>query len=123
MKNIIKKKFDPIGRARRDKRFVEFSRDANMRVNFGLEVYSRRRELGLSQQALAKKIKSTQKVISHIENAEVDIQSSTINKLNGVLNFGAESWSRIYGFSLAGFKIFVSHASASDTSNTRGSVA
>ena len=97
---IINKNIDPIAEAKKHKRFQEFSRDAEVRINLGAEVYNRRKDLGLSQQELAKKIHSTQKVISNIELANVDVQLSTINRLNGVLKFTAESWAKIFGFAL-----------------------
>ena len=67
MKNINKKSPDPIAEARKSKKFAQYSRDSEMRINFGVEVYNCRKELKLSQQALAKKINSSQKVISNIE--------------------------------------------------------
>lgn len=112
-----KKRKDPIAdaifEAKKSNRFDEFSRDSKMRLNFGIEVYNKRKELGLSQEKLAKAIFSTQKVISKIENGSVDIQSSTINKINGVLKFSAQQWSRIYDFKLSESKISVARESAS----------
>ncbi len=110
MKTITnEKRRDPIAdaifEAKKSNRFDEFSRDSKMRLNFGIEVYNKRKELGLSQEKLAKAIFSTQKVISKIENGSVDIQSSTINKINGVLKFSPQQWSRIYDFKLPGDKI------------------
>lgn len=118
MKTITnKKKRDPIAdaifEAKKSNRFDEFSRDSKMRLNFGIEVYNRRKELGLSQEKLAKAIFSTQKVISKIENGSVDIQSSTINKINGVLKFSAQQWSRIYDFKLLESRISVTGRPAS----------
>lgn len=108
MKTIINKKSrDPIAEARKNKKFNEFSRDSKMRINFGIEVYNRRKELGLSQQKLAKKINSTQKVISNIENGSVDFQSSTINRINGVLKFSAQQWAKIFDFQLANVGIIL----------------
>lgn len=114
MKYTINKKIsDPIAEMRKNKEFSEFSSDSKMRLNFGIEVYNKRKELGLSQQKFAKKIKSTQKVISNIENGAVDLQSSTINKVNTVLKLTAESWSRIYGFQLPTCKIIAMESLAS----------
>lgn len=114
---INKKKSDPIAdailEAKKSNRFDEFSRDSKMRLNFGIEVYNKRKELGLSQEKLAKAILSTQKVISKIENGSVDIQSSTINKINGVLKFSPQQWSRIYDFKLPKSKISVIRRPAS----------
>jgi predicted transcriptional regulator len=111
MKIIINKKSrDPIAEARKNKKFDEFSRDSKMRINLGIEVYNRRKELGLSQQKLAKIINSTQKVISNIENGSVDFQSSTINRINGVLKFSAQQWAEIFDFTLPGCKIFIQNS-------------
>lgn len=121
MKTIINKKSrDPIAEARKNKKFDEFSRDSKMRINFGIEVYNRRKELGLSQQKLAKTINSTQKVISNIENGSVDFQSSTINRINGVLKFSAQQWAKIFDFTLPGFNIPFFQSSAA--SNSKSSI-
>ena len=100
MKTTNNKDHDVLAEVKKSNNYPMLAKDADMRIYFGIEVYSRRKELGWSQQALAKKINSTQKVISNIENGDVDIQSSTINRLNYVLQFSAESWSRIFGFAL-----------------------
>ena len=114
MKNT-NKKISPLAALKRQPRYLEFVRDSQMRLNFGLEVYRRRQELGLSQQALAKKIFSSQKVISNIERGDVDLKSSTINRLNGVLNFSAIHWARIFNFSLPPLKMIISQPSAADS--------
>lgn len=106
---LINKKInrDPIAEAKKNRNFNEYSQDSKMRLNFGIEVYNRRKELKLSQQKLANKIESSQKVISNIENGSVDMQSSTINRLNTVLKFSPQSWARIYDFQIPECKIFL----------------
>ena len=116
MKSTSKEKImDPIAEAKKNKRFNEYSLDSKMRLNFGIEVYNRRKGLGWSQQKLANKIKSFQKVISNIENGAVDIQSSTINRLNAVLKFSPQSWSKIYDFEISECKMFFIKSSAENT--------
>ena len=97
MKN---KNNDAIKEARKSPYFKDFYREAEERIKLGQEIYKRRKDLGISQQELAKLTKTTQKMISNIESANVDIRFSTLSKIKKVLKFKADNWSRIYSFSL-----------------------
>ena len=99
---MIKKRqnIDAILEARKYPQFKDFYREAEERIRLGQEIYKRRKDLGISQQELAKLTKTTQKMISHIESANVDIRFSTLSKIKKVLKFKADNWSRIYSFSL-----------------------
>lgn len=106
MKNISKKKsIDVLAEFRKSPRYPDLMRDAEWKIRFAVEVYNARTEQGLSQQVLAKKIGSTQKVVSNIENADVDMRVSMINRLAHALGFNALHWSRIYKFELSPKKI------------------
>jgi predicted transcriptional regulator len=102
MKNTNNKKSqrDPMAEARKNKNFSKHSKEARERINLGVEIYSTRIALNISQQELAKMTKTTQKMISNIESANVDVRFSTLNKIKKALNFKAENWARIYSFSL-----------------------
>jgi len=56
--------------------------------------------LGLSQQDLAKAANTTQKVISKIENADVNVGFKLLNKIACSLQFNCKHWSRIHNFAL-----------------------
>ncbi len=107
MKNINNKKIqkDPMAEARKSKNFDKYSKEAKERINLGLEVYNTRIALGISQQELAKMTKTTQKMISNIESANVDVRFSTLNKIKKALNFQVDNWARIYSFSIAEKKL------------------
>ncbi len=101
MKSINDKKqnIDSIKKARELPAFKEFYKEAEERIRLGQEIYKRRIDLGISQQELANMTNTTQKMISNIESANVDIRFSTLSKLKKALNFQADNWSRIYRFS------------------------
>jgi transcriptional regulator with XRE-family HTH domain len=101
MKNINKPKLtlDPMAVARKNPKFLAYAREAAARIKLGAEIYSTRMAQNISQQELARITKTTQKMISNIENGGVDVRFSTLNKIKEALNFQAENWSKIYGFS------------------------
>ena len=75
MKNINNKKFkqDAMARARKNPLFKKYSQEARARILLAVEIYNARIEKGLSQQKLAKNIKTTQKEISKIENGQINV--------------------------------------------------
>lgn len=107
MKNINNKKIqkDSMAEARKSKNFDKYSKEARERINLGVEIYNARVALNISQQELAKTTRTTQKMISNIESANVDVRFSTLNKIKKALNFKAENWARIYNFSLEEKKV------------------
>ncbi len=108
MKNIIKKNkrsVDAIAEARKLKRFQELSKDVDLRLRLAVEIYKEREKLGFSQQDLAKKINSTQKVISNLENGDVNVGIDLVSRIANALNFTADNWSKIYNFTITGVKI------------------
>jgi predicted transcriptional regulator len=107
MKNISNKKknINLIIEAKKGPYFEQFSKEAKERISLGVEIYNARIALGISQQKLAKMTKTTQKMISNIESANIDIRFSTLNKLKKALNFKADNWARIYRFSIENKKV------------------
>ncbi len=97
--NKIKSSVDPLAEARKNPRFLEYSKEAAGRMRLGAEVYNTRISRGLSQQELAALTGTTQKMISNIENAGVDVRYQTLNKIKDALHFQEDNWSRIFGFS------------------------
>ena len=73
MKRIKTNHVDAIAEARRHPRYGEYAQEARARIVLATEVYRAREKKGLSQQALAKRAKTTQKVISKVENGEVNV--------------------------------------------------
>ena len=75
MKNInnSKLKCDALKKARKHPLFKKYSQEARMRILLATEIYNARIKQGLSQQKLAKNIKTTQKEISKIENGQINV--------------------------------------------------
>lgn len=96
MKNIIKNNIDAIAEARKSKEFKEYSKDADLRIKLAVEAYNAREKMGWSQQKLAKEIGSTQKVISKIENGDVNIGVELLNRLAEKLNFDSRNLAMIF---------------------------
>lgn len=100
MKNIKAKKLniDPIAEAKKGPYFERFSKEAKERIKLGVEIYNKREEMGIIQQELAKRAETTQKVISNIENGDVNVGFSLLNRIAIVLNFNCDNWGNIFGF-------------------------
>lgn len=96
MKNIIKNNRDVIAEARKNKKFPEYSENAALKLRLAVEIYNSRERLAVSQQELARKIGSTQKVISRIENGDVNIGIDILSRLAKTLNFDSDSFIRIF---------------------------
>lgn len=84
MKNT--NKIDAIAGARKHPLFEEYSKDARARILLATEIYNARVKKGLSQIELAKKAKTTQKVISKIENGQVNVGLDLIFRIIKNLN-------------------------------------
>jgi transcriptional regulator with XRE-family HTH domain len=74
--------------------------EAHVRVRLGQEVYDAREKVGINQKALAEKCGTTQRIVSNIENAEINPGIGLVYRIGKRLEFTAENWSRIFGFSL-----------------------
>jgi ribosome-binding protein aMBF1 (putative translation factor) len=85
MKNISKKNIDPMAKARGYKEFDGYAKEARSRIILAAEIYKARTKKGISQQELAKQIKTTQKVVSKIENAEVNLGIDLMYKITAYL--------------------------------------
>lgn len=97
MKNTNKvANFDAIVEARKDKNYPLYLRGASLRLRLADEIYNAREIKGLSQQVLAKNIFSTQKVISRIENGEVNIGIELLDRLSEELDFNTNNLVRIF---------------------------
>lgn len=86
MKNIIKNTTDPIAKARKHPKFQEYSQEARARIVLASEIYKARERQGLSQQELARKARTTQKVISKVENGQVSVGVDLLFKILKPLN-------------------------------------
>lgn len=98
MKNTNKKSLikDPMAEAKKDKDFLRHSEAAKVRIKFAVEVFKLREANGLTQQALAKMIGTTQKVVSKVENADVNIGIDLLNRIMKNLNFTSENLTEVF---------------------------
>ena len=98
MKNISKKTRDVLAEVKNSPRYARLEKNAEWRIKFAIQVYNQREKIGLSQRELAKKIDSTQKVVSKIENGDVNVGIDLINRLADALQFDIENWSKTFSF-------------------------
>lgn len=105
MKSVKVKKFniDPLAEIKKSKNYSTYAKDADDRIKLATVVYNKRVNLGLSQQKLAKLVRTTQKVISNIENAEVNLGLDLMNRIGKVLQFQEEDWAQIHNFIIPSF--------------------
>lgn len=116
MKNIHKKKVskDPMAKARKDKNFSRYAEEADLRIRLAVEIYNNRKEKEISQQQLAKMVCTTQKVISNMENADVNIGLALLYRTGESLQFTAQNWSRIFNFNIPLEILFSSNQTANE---------
>lgn len=109
---------NPLLEIEKEKNFSKYYKEAQDRIRLAVEIYNSRKKLGLSQQELAKKAKTTQKIISKIENADVNIGFDLLNKIADSLKFDCNNWSNIFKFSLPPIKVtFNSQKTEDNTKN------
>ncbi|MFH1315639.1 MAG: helix-turn-helix transcriptional regulator [Candidatus Uhrbacteria bacterium] len=113
MKNRKIKKFniDPLAEIKKSKNYSLYAKDADDRIRLATAVYNKRVELGLSQQKLAKLAKTTQKVVSNIENADMNPGFNLLNRIEEALQFQAKDWAKVHSFIIPSLVIPVSLSS------------
>lgn len=100
MRNMNKKlkSVDPLAEVKKSKNFQKYSKEARERIRLAVEIYNTREKLKMSQRELAKRAQTTQKVISRIESADVNIGFVLLCRIASVLNFNYENWGNILNF-------------------------
>jgi transcriptional regulator with XRE-family HTH domain len=96
MKNMNNKKLSPIKRAKEFPGYEKIAKAARFRIRLSAEIYSARKKKNMSQMELSKKAETSQKVLSHIENADVNVGGELMNRLAGELSFTSETFARIF---------------------------
>ncbi len=97
MKITNKKNIDPIAEAKKNKHFKRYSDEADVKIRFANAVYNARIKKGMSQQELAKRAQTTQKRISNIENADIDLGMGAIYRISQALCFDSKILADIFG--------------------------
>jgi len=87
---------DPIFEAKKDKNFEKYSQEVDLKIRIAKEVYNMREQKNLSQQSLAKMAATTQRIISDIENADLNPGIFLMFKIFKVLEFTSHNIARIY---------------------------
>lgn len=95
MKNTSKKP-DAMRDALNSKNYKILRAESSVRLKFAVEVYDARIKLGFTQSQLAKMVSTTQKVISKIENAEVNLGIHLIKRVADSLNFTSDNLARVF---------------------------
>ncbi|MDD5639658.1 MAG: helix-turn-helix transcriptional regulator [Candidatus Pacebacteria bacterium] len=87
---------DPIFEAKKDKNFGRYSQEIDLKIRIAKEVYNMREQKCLSQQSLAKMAATTQRIISDIENADLNPGTILLFRVAKALDFTSHNISRIY---------------------------
>ncbi len=93
---LVNKNIDPIAEARKSEKFQQYSKDVVPRIRRAVEVYNSRNAMGFSQKILAKEISSTQKVISKVENGDMNLGIELLNRFVEKLNFNSDTLARVF---------------------------
>jgi transcriptional regulator with XRE-family HTH domain len=94
--NKLQPTIDPIAEARKDKKFAFHSKSARVAVRLAVEIYAKRKQRGWNQIELAKNIGTTQKVISNIENGDVNIGVDLLKRLVDGLGLSNDDLGNIF---------------------------
>ena len=98
MKDITKGKFtrDPLAEIKKDPHFSIYSAEESMKIRLAVEIYNARRSIGASQKDLAKAVFTTQRLISNIENADINVGMNLLGRIVRFLNFNSEVLAGIF---------------------------
>lgn len=81
IKTTTKTTTDPIAKARKHPKFQQYAQEARARIVLATEIYKAREKQELSQEELARKAETTQKVISKVENGQVNVGVDLLFKI------------------------------------------
>lgn len=97
MKNMNKKNsLDPLKEIKKYPKFKKFSDKYEVRIKLAEEIYETRNAMGLNQQELAKMAETTQKVISKIENSDVNVGIDLLQRIAKNLDFTIKNWVNVF---------------------------
>ena len=113
---LANKNRDPIEEARKSEKFRQYSENVMPRIRLATEVYNSRKALGLSQQALAKEMNSTQKVVSKVENGDMNLGIELLNRFADKLHFNSDHLARVFNCGQA-YVIVSTDAKKNETKN------
>lgn len=100
MSKKMNKKTNIINRLKNNIEFQEKIKDATLRIRLANEVNITRDVMGISQPKLAELAKTTQAIISRVENYEVNIGLDLLGRIAEALNFSEKNWSNVFGFQI-----------------------
>lgn len=104
MKNIKKNTnkaiiVDPIFEARKNSKFEKYAEEAEMKARIAEEVFAAREKMKLSQNDLAKIVGTTQRIISSMENGDLNPGSFLLFRIGKALNFNSYNLAKIHNCS------------------------
>lgn len=93
MKNFNKKNIDVFADIIEDDKYYK---GALLRTRLAVEVSALRKAMNISQQDLAKRIETTQKIVSEVENGNVNIGVELLGRFTDNLNFNTDHLAKIF---------------------------
>jgi transcriptional regulator with XRE-family HTH domain len=119
MKKVKNRKFntDPLAQIKKSKNYNLYAKESDERIRLAAAVYNKRVGWGWSQQKLAKLANTTQKVISNIENADMNPGLNLLNRIGESLHFRLEDWASVHKFGVYTNIYFVGSSGTSQNNN------
>ena len=93
MKNFNKKNIDVFAEVKEDDKYYK---GALLRTRLAVEVSALRGAMDISQQDLAKRIETTQKIVSEVENGNVNVGLELLGRFSDKLNFNTDHFAKIF---------------------------
>ena len=91
---------DALAEVKKSPNYKRYSKDVDARIRFASEVFNTRKSKDISQTELAKKVYTTQKVISKIESGDTNTGLELINRIVEELEFNSENLCRAFNCSM-----------------------
>jgi ribosome-binding protein aMBF1 (putative translation factor) len=114
MKIKNKKQIDVLKEIKKSSKYELYSKGADVRIRLAVEVYNAREILSLSQSELAKKLSTTQRIISNIEDAEINIGIELLGRIVEVLKFDSCILSKVFKCDMGPYPYSLEAASSAD---------
>lgn len=92
----MKRKKFALEKIKENKNYPFYQQNAELRIRLAEKVWQRRKELGLSQKDLARKVRATQSIISEIESADYNPGLELLGRIVQALNLDSQDLGEVF---------------------------